>query len=341
MDFRSKEEIADYVMLSAQLASLIEISAGPKPGSVSRMADLPLKRAGLYEHFLAGAVAIGPAVREAALRGVEAGRGEIRASEIGLGKCIKQALRSVKRWHHAGDTHSGPVLLFIPLAAAAGKTFAETGGMAIDDLRENVKLITRATTPQDAVEVYEIMALVCSPEEIGRVRGERAPDIYNRDASKRLLEKGISLYDAMKAADWDDLSREWVNGMEISFDTGYPTLMEIFEETHDINVAVVHTFLTILSGFKSGDTCIARWVGLKETEDVRKAVEIGARKVKWISDKARMILQLGGLRTEEGREELRRLDEALRQGGGELYPATAADLTASSLFIAVLHGLRF
>lgn len=73
-----KEKIADYVMLSAQLASLIEISAGPKPGSVSGMADLPLERAGHYEHFLAGAVAIGPAVREAAIRGVEVGQKKIR-----------------------------------------------------------------------------------------------------------------------------------------------------------------------------------------------------------------------------------------------------------------------
>jgi len=339
--FTSKEEIADYVMLSAQLASLIEISEGPKPGSVSRTADLPLERAGLYEHFVAGAVAIGPAVREATLRGVEVGQNKLEVSEIGIGRYIKQALQSVKRWHCAGDTHSGPVLLFIPLAAAAGKTFAETGEMGLKDLRGNVKLVTRSTTPQDAVDVYEIMAMACSPKEIGHVTGERAPDLYDKDAKRKLLEEGISLYDTMKAADWDDFCREWVNGMKISFEIGYPTLVEIFEEAHDINTATVHTFLTILSKFEFGDTCIARWVGLKETDEVREAVTIGAEKAKWISDRASLILKLGGLKTKEGIEELGRLDEALRQGKGESYPATAADLTASSLFIAILHGLRF
>lgn len=268
------------------------------------------------------------------------GRKKLEASEIGIGRYMKRALQSVKRWHRAGDTHSGPVQLFIPLAAAAGKTFAEMGGLHLKDLRENVKLITLSTTPQDAVDVYEIMAVVCSPKEIGHVRGEHAPDVYGKDAKRKLLEEGISLYDAMKAADWDDFCQEWVNEMKISFEIGYPTLM-IFEETHDINIATVHIFLTILSNFKSGDTCIARWVGLKETDEVREAVKIGTEKAKWISNKARLILELGGLKTKEGAEELRRLDEILRQDKGELYPATAADLTASSLFIAVLHGLRF
>ena len=338
---KSKGEIADYVMLSAQLSSLIEISEGPKPGSVSRTADLPLERAGLYEHFLAGAVAIGPALREATLRGIEAGENKLEVSKIGIGRYIKQALQSVKRWHCAGDTQSGPVQLFIPLAAAAGKTFTEMGKMSLKDLRKNVKLITLSTTPQDAVDVYEIMGIVCSPKEIGRVRGEYAPDVYDKDAKRKLLEEGISLYDTMKACDWDDFCQEWVNGMRISFEIGYPTLMEMFEENQNINIATVHTFLTILSKFKSGDSCIARWVGLKETDEVREAVKIGAEKAKWISNKARFILQLGGLKTKEGTEELRKLDEILQQGKGELYPATAADLTAASLFIAVLQGLRF
>lgn len=338
---KSKREIADYVMLSAQLASLVEISEGPKPGSVSRTADLPLERAGLYEHFLAGAVAIGPAIREAALRGIEAGENKLDVSKIGIGGYIKQALQSVKRWHSAGDTHSGPVQLFIPLAAAAGKTFTEMGKMSLKDLRENVKLITLSTTPQDAVDVYEVMGIVCSPKEIGRVRGERAPDVYDKDAKRKLFEERISLYDTMKACDWDDFCREWVNGMRISFEIGYPTLMEIFEENRNINIATVHTFLTILSKFKSGDSCIARWVGLKETDEVREAVKIGMEKAKWISNKAWFTLKLGGLKTKEGAEELRKLDEILRQGKGELYPATAADLTAASLFIAILQGLRF
>ncbi|MDP6641398.1 MAG: triphosphoribosyl-dephospho-CoA synthase, partial [Nitrososphaerales archaeon] len=60
------EKIAKDVMNAAQLAASLEVSATPKPGNVHRNADYPSTR---FEHFLSGAVALGPAISSAASQG--------------------------------------------------------------------------------------------------------------------------------------------------------------------------------------------------------------------------------------------------------------------------------
>ncbi|MCR4427997.1 MAG: triphosphoribosyl-dephospho-CoA synthase [Caldiserica bacterium] len=341
----SKEEIADYVMLCGQLASIMEVSAGPKPGSVSKATDLPVRRAGTYEHFLTGAVAIGPTIREAALRGIRAGEKKLKMSNIRIGNLIKQGMESVRLWHLGGDTHSGPILLFIPIAAASGKTFAEKGTLTLEGLEENTNEVISSTTSHDAVDFYQVMRTGCSPEELGRISeaGEvEVPDIFDESAESKIISQGITLYEAMKACTWDEFAQEWANGLKSTcFRIGYPTLINCFRETGNINTATVGTFLTILSSFEHGDPCIARWVGLKNSRDIREAVNIGRNKAREISARAKEILKLGGLKTSEGTRALLELDHELSQSEGELYPATAADFTAATLFIAFLLGLRF
>lgn len=329
--------IVDEIVKAAQFAALLEVSGWPKPGNVHRTADLPDTR---YEHFLASAVAMGPAVRKVAMRGVKAGKGDIKVSEIGLGKYVKQMISDIKNLHRGGNTHLGVSLLFIPLAAVAGKTYAETGKISVKKLRKNVREVMRLSTPCDAVDVYDAILMVSTAQELGQVKGRRAPDLYDEDAQKRLLKDKISLYEVMEAAsNWDTVASELVTGMKISFEMGYPTFLEILQTVGDINTATVHTFLTILSKFP--DTFIARKVGLKETLNIKEAVEIGRRKTRWISERAEDILKLGGLTTREGCEALYEFDRVLQEAKGELNPGTSADLTAATLMIAILCGLRF
>jgi len=80
-----REEIGDYVSRCASLAALMEVSAYPKPGNVHRTRDLPDTR---FEHFLAGAVAIGPDMRELAMRGVDAVSGELGWDKVGVGRSV-------------------------------------------------------------------------------------------------------------------------------------------------------------------------------------------------------------------------------------------------------------
>ena len=331
------KELIGHVRTAAQLAAILEASGWPKPGNVHRTADHPDTR---YEHFLAGSIALGSAVEEAAFKGAMAAWGKIGISKIGVGKIVKKAVRDVVEAHCGGNTHLGICLLFIPLAAAAAKVFIEDEGFFLDALRNNIDKIMRSTTPVDAVDVYDAVTLVCSPRVLGRIEGGEVPDLYDKRARKSILERGFSLFDVMKeSSSYDTIASELATGLKISFEIGYRELIETFKRTRDINTATVHTFLRILS--KVPDTFIARKIGLRKVSDVREAVKIGRMETKWISETADKVLRLGGLTTREGTSFLWKFDGKLQSLGRDYNPGTTADLTASSLMIALLSGLRF
>jgi len=332
---RNLEGIAKHVSRCAQLAALLEVSAWPKPGNVHRMAGIPPTR---YEHFLASSVALGSPMGEAARLGAEVGFGRIHPSEVGMGRIIREAVDDMLHWQLGGNTQLGIVLLFVPLSLAAGKTMAELGKIDLHALRENQMVLMRAATLADAAEVYDAIARTLSKDKLGVLREKAKPSVIDKDAKRELLRSGISLFDALKASSgWDLISEELTNGMKFSLEIGYPNVKRLLSESKDINVAVVHTFLLLLS--ELNDTFIAREVGLRETEYVEDAVRIGIRKTRWISERAEKVLKMGGLLTSGGRRELRSFDRELRKK--KLNPGSVADLTASSVMITLLDGLRF
>lgn len=197
----------------------------------------------------------------------------------------------------------------------------------------------KATTLQDAINTYDTITLASSAA-LGRLEKEAVPDLADRRYKDKLAEQDVTFYDVMKVSSkWDNISKEWATGMAICFETGYPTFLIMYQETKDINIATVHTFLTILSTFP--DTFIARKVGIKETHYIEKAVVIGIKKIEWITETAEHILNIGGLTTELGRKAIFDFDRTLQSAEGEYNPGTSADLTASSLMIAFLCGMRF
>lgn len=329
--------LTEYIRQRAELAAVLEVSSWPKPGNVHRTRNHPDTR---FEHFLAGSIALGPSISAAAARGIMAAKGKISLSEVGIGNLIKRAVRDMLSAQSGGNTHLGVCLLFIPLSAAAAKTYIEEGSFQLEALRSNFSAIMRSTTPMDTIRAYEAIAMASSPDELGCASSGRAPDIYDEEAKIKIIASGITLFDAMmEASPYDTVAREMVTGMEISFNIGLRELMETFDRTRDINIAVVHTFLRILS--EKPDTFVARKVGLKKVRDIREAVRIGIEETKWISEEAGRILRLGGLTTREGEETLWRLDEKLHRLGKDYSPGTTADLTASSILIALLAGLKF
>lgn len=329
--------IIRHVVSSAQLAAILEVSGWPKPGNVHRTRD---HGDASYEHFLAGSIAIGSSVEAAARRGVMIAQRIIDPPKAGVGKLVKKAVTDVLASHNDGNTHLGVCLLFIPLSIAASKTYVENNIFSLNMLRSNVDMVMRSTTPVDAVEVYEAIKIASSPWEMGKVNSGGAPDLYDKGAKRKILGGGIRLFDAMlEASSYDTIARELVTGMEASFTIGYDELMETFSRTSNINMAVVHAFLRLLSKFP--DTFIARKVGLKKISDLRKAVEIGVKETRWISETAEKILNLGGLTTSDGKTLLWELDDKLQSMGKDYSPGTTADLTAASIMIALLSGLKF
>jgi triphosphoribosyl-dephospho-CoA synthase len=323
-------------MQCAQLAAALEVSSWPKPGNVHRTADFSDTK---FEHFIAGSIALGPTTQNAAKRGILSGLQRLELKEIEIGRLIKETIENVKSWHHGGNTHLGISLLFIPLSSAAGFSMSTVERIDSISLRQNVRKIMEATSITDAGYVYEAI-ISAGSAALGRLQQPDLPDLSDQETQKNIQINQRTLFDLMKiSSGWDNIAYEWISGLEICFETGYPTIITQLNETGNLNLAVVHTFLTILSKFP--DTFIARKMGIKQTPFIEEAVQIGLKATNWVSETAKSILMMGGLKSQEGTRKLWDFDNKLRQAGGELNPGTTADLTAGSLMIALLCGLRY
>jgi len=309
----SYADIADWVSRCLQLAILLEVSAYPKPGNVHRLADFPETK---YEHFLASAIACGPSFSRLAVKGAMMGRRRLRAEKIGLGRAVKLAIQSINEWQRGGNTLLGSVLLLAPLAGAAGAAMATK--FSTERLRQFLRKIVMASTPEDALRVYEAISLA-KPGGLGRV-----PDLdVNNPASRlKILADGIRLYDIfLLSSKYDMIAKEWVTGFSTTFELAYPSLVGKLKGS-DINAAIVDTFLAILS--KVPDTLIAR--------------EFGEAKAREVSAYAEKVLSMGGVGSPKGIEQVRAFDDYLRKN--DMNPGATADILSAALAIAVLNGFR-
>ena len=307
---------AKHISKCLELAILLEVSAD-KPGNVNFVVGFEGTR---VEHFLASAVAAHANFEEAANRGIAISNRKLRISDAGMGNLIKKCAVDIDAWQKGGNTLIGTVILFVPLAVAAGMTPMKGDSFDFPELRKNLKLAIESTTPQDANHLYEAI-------DIAKPSGlNSAPDLDVQDpnSKERLITENISLYQVFKiAAGYDDICSEWINNYQITFDLAYPYLMKQLK-SRDLSTAIIHTFLKVLS--EHPDTFIARKVGIEKTRDISLA--------------ARKILKLGGIETPKGRQSIREFDEKLRKSGNLYNPGTTADLTAVALALCTLSGYR-
>jgi triphosphoribosyl-dephospho-CoA synthase len=296
---------------------MLEVSI-QKPGNVSFSASFKETR---VEHFLASAIASGPSLHRAATRGIAVTKKQIAPQKLGMGNLIKTCIADIAAWQHGGNTILGTVMLFVPLAVAAGMTAIEkNGGFDFSILRQNLDLAIRATTAKDAVQLYEAIEIAC-PSGLGDVS---ELDVTDLTSKKKLLKRQISLLEVCNlASSYDDICHEWANNYPITFDLAYPYLWKQLN-SKPLNVAVVHTFLYVLSNHP--DTFIAR--------------KMGNTKAQEISKEAKNIIALGGLETPTGKESIYAFDKKLRLKENTCNPGTTADLTATALALCVLGGYR-
>ena len=230
---RTCEDIA----AAAQLACLLEVTA-PKPGNVSPRQHFDDVA---YEHFLASATAIGPAMGQ--------------AGHAPLGQTVLRAIQATRRWTTT-NTNLGMVLLFAPLACAAAREFASAR-----ELRQSVAEVLCSTTVDDARGVYEAIRLA-SPGGLGRVESQ---DVHD--------EPTVSLREAMMlAAAHDAIAREYASEFTTTFDVAVPALTTARRDALSWSDAIVQTFLTLLAA--EPDTHIARRAGAAAAAEV---TELGQR----------------------------------------------------------------
>jgi triphosphoribosyl-dephospho-CoA synthase len=220
---------ADVVATAGQLACLLEVSAS-KPGNVSPTRHFHDAR---YEHFLASAAAIGPAL--------------MRAGDRPIGPTVLAAVEDTVRWSPS-NTNLGIILLFAPLARA---------GIAADPgaLRDAVEATLAATTIADARAVYAAIRLA----RAGGLGRAEAQDVDEEPTAT--LREVMSL-----AAGRDSIAREYATGFATTFDLGVPTLRSARESGLTWEDATVELYLALLA--RHPDTLIARKQGVDVARDV-------------------------------------------------------------------------
>ncbi len=289
----------------AQIASVLEVSGYPKPGNVHRTQDFTDM---VFEDFLISGIVIGDIMKKAANKGVKYKEEPDSLYKIKLGELIKEAVLETNKWI-ANNTNLGIIMLLTPLSAAAGMSdnFLE--------LRNNIDNIIRATTPMDAINLYDSINIA----DAGGMGERDELDVGGEEAKEDLIENNINMFQVLDiSSEWDMLSFELTNRMPVTFELGFP----IFKDTKmnfGMNKATIQTFLTILS--EVPDTLISRKYGV----DV--AMEV--------SNNARNILDNGGILKDEGYDLLEDFDQTLISKN--LNPGTTADLTASSIMAAFIE----
>jgi len=313
---RSPTARHDEIAAALQLALLLEVSAYPKPGNVHRTCDFARTR---FEHFLASDAVLGPHFRLAALRGSTIAKAP-RNRKLMIGDRIRSAIEACSEWQHGGNTSLGSILLLIPIAYAAGMVGPDSRLRPLT-IRRKLREVVRRTTTADAIDVYKAIRRA-SPGGMGRTA---QLDVGDSSSIGEIRERRLSLLDVFRiSAGYDKIAWEWVNDFPITFEIGLPSLIRELKSTEDTNTAIVDTYLRILSSVP--DTLIARKQGIKAAERV--------------SLRARKVLKAGGMRSLKGRRAVMKMDDELRRSGDGYNPGTTADLTASSLSVAILGGYR-
>jgi triphosphoribosyl-dephospho-CoA synthase len=282
------------ISCAAQLAGVLEAST-EKPGNVTPSHDFEDTA---YPDFLAGSIALGPAIEEAALRGYLAGMQEIELSQIGIGELILRGVKDVRDSHSGGNTHLGTLMLIVPIAAGAG--FCVSKGAGFQNLRPAVIRAIKSSTVNDSHNLYAAL-------ETAKVGG-----------LGKLMRKELPLAELMKAsAERDRIAEELSSGLPIVFKCGVPYFEACMKEDMggrplDIRSAILRTYLYMLS--KYPDTFIAK--------------KQGTKKAKEVSDKAKDALS--------GKIALSVFDEDLRSAKNSLNPGTTADIVSAVVLLYLL-----
>ena len=323
---KSRARTVEDIALCGTLASLLEVAGWPKPGNVHRTSSLEPK----FERFLCGALLLYDPLFQAANAGYRAGVNG-RVSGWGLGRLLTEVYNRGLGWHREGNTNLGTAMLLLPLSAGAGLLLGSIGAVKLKRLRAAATTMLQATTVEDAIDFYKLLRRI-GKNWLGRVGGVGAPDVFDARAYAKIRRLNCTFLDVVRASsDWDAVAFELANSMPLTFDVAYPTLLRYHQESGNINVATVNTFLTILA--QKADTFIIRKLKAAGAEDAEE-------RAKKISEMAKSALSLGGAATKEGREALLKMDEELKRGEGLLNPGSTADIVAAGLMLLLLAGAK-
>ena len=312
-----KIKFVDDLVRCVNLSSLLELSGWPKPGNVHRTINFEDTR---FEHFLAGITAIQPNFREFCEKiynSIEPNK----LNTIELGLFFKKSAKEMMRWQSGGNVLLGHILILAPLVSAAAICM-KTNQKKIEDFQLTLNKIIEETTVKDTLNLYDAIK-ICSPGGLGRIEKY---DVYGENSYNEIMQDGITLKRIFELSkNYDLISNEYSSGFTIILKEGLPYFIDTFNNFKDINIAIVNTYLKLLSNHL--DTLIIRKASKKDALVVSKAA----------SD----ILSHGGISTKKGLNLTIDFDKDLQKENGKLNPGTTADLVAGVIFCALIFGLKF
>ncbi len=256
-----------------------------------------------FEHFLASAAASFPVfLRATATNSTE--------SE-GCGELILKAVETSMRWHKAQNVHFGAFLLLIPLLKCwNSKTPKEVGRRA--------SLILKESTYEDSLKLLRAFRLSSA-----RVMDAENLNLHSNETEKLIRERDVNLYSWMKMAPKENtIAKELVDGYKLSI-KGSEMIIRFFEEFEDINYSIILCYYHILS--ENLDPLIISKFGKDTAELVSKRAE---ELIRDLSDDPNQNIR-----------NFQRFDAELIKKG--MNPGSVADLTISSIYLALMDGLRF
>ena len=135
--------------------------------------------------------------------------------------------------------------------------------------------------------------------------------------------KDATLQDAMRfAAARDPLAREYARGYEVTRELARPALLAALSRADSARVALVQTYLEVLS----------------EVPDLDVIERAGSREAEDVSRMAHGVLKAGGVRSRRGLEGIANLDGILRADPRLAPSATEPPVIAAAFLVALEYG---
>jgi len=223
-----------------------------------------------------------------------------------IGRLVLEAVESSMSWHRAKNVHFGCFMLLIPLIRCWQAE--DVGKAVVEDLKR--------TSVEDSLAVLKAFRLSGA-----RVMEVDELSLTEDETERRLVEQNINLYDWLLHSPRENVvAMELINGYKIGF-KGKDVLLDFFTEHEDVNMAIVYTYHHLLSEYL--DPLIIAKHGLEVANEVREKAKGGLNEFEISFDI----------------EILKSFDEELLARG--INPGSIADLTASSIYLALREGLRF
>ena len=268
-------------------------------------------------HHLGNSIALTEVMYEGAKRGAMVYLDTLWFDECELGLLINSVTNGTKWNSQSTFADIINAILLTPIAASAGFHYAEANfsvdtPLNLNDIRQTAHHFVQNSSPDD------ILAILRSLKGSNSVLPEANKHFFESDFEEEILDKGWNIYDVfLQCANQNTICKELTQSFPISNRVGYNAFTDTYEESKDLQLAIMQTFLSILA--EKTDTSLI----YSQSEEVAKG----------ISREALNILASGGALSAAGQIGISRLEKRLNNNGEPINTSTSSAFCSLSAFM--------